>query len=164
MTEPPLEIFGVPKRLPMTRALVALLAEVTGMPWEIGRIPTIPDPANAGRQISVDPTFGILYPQWRTTTGPVRRPIVTWNYQATVAVKRADQLEVFDDKIQAAIAGRAADMSFAYPLQVAGLNIIDRVIGPQNTGGTDQTPDTRTEMPTRDIRFAVTVNAHEETP
>jgi hypothetical protein len=161
MTEQAPEIVGMPDRLPMTRALVELLARVTGKPWEIGRIPTTtkPDPERPDRTVtvSIDAPFGILYPQWRTVTGPVRRPNIRWVYQASMAVKRADQLEVFDDKIQGALIGRTADMDWAYPLVVPGLHVMDREISDQN--GADPQADLKTELPTRDVRFAVTVHA-----
>ena len=168
MTEQVPEVVGMPDRLPMTTALVDLLARVTGKPWEIGRVPTTtrPDPDRPSREIvvAVDPVFGILYPQWRETSGPVRKPNITWHYQATVVAKRADQLEWFDDRIQAAIVGRTATMAWAYPLAVPGLHVIDRSMGDENTGGgADPATDTRTELPTRDIRFSVTVHADPDT-
>lgn len=160
MTEQPVLVTPL-NRLPMSKALRELLAAVTGKPWEIGRVPTKANPDAASKQIAVDPVYGILYPLWTTYSGPPRRPNTTWNFQATVVAKRADQLEVWEHKVHAAIIGRTADSEWAYALEVDGMHVIDRVLGDQNTGGTGETPltDVTTELPTRDVRFAITVNA-----
>jgi hypothetical protein len=169
MTEAPLILTPLP-RLPMTKAVRSLLAEVTGKPWEIRRIPRVPATHDDGtlvvpeKLVPAEPVFGILYPQWRTFSGPQyadQHADVVWHYQATIAVRRGDQGEVWGDKVIRALVGRTADLRFAYDLDIPatedhpGMRVIDRTI--EEDGSDEGVGDSATGVVTVDIRFSLSV-------
>lgn len=148
MTEQPTATSPLP-RLPMTQALTDLLGEVTGWPWEIREIPKVPDPKGTGpigdrELVPVPPPYGILYPLWRTYSGPAwfnPEADAGWVYQATWVVERGDQLEWADDKTREVIVGRHG-RDYLHDLDIPGVSVMGREILPD--GSNDETPTSGT--------------------
>jgi len=137
----------------MTKALKALLATATGKPCEIRTIPRLSDGT------AVAAPFTILYPLWSNYSGPAFHDIhedVEWNYQASLAALRGDQIEVFHDKIVRGIVGKSSDGQHLFGLVVDGMKVMSRDMGNENDGGSSQ-EDTKAGIITHDIRFSITV-------
>lgn len=140
-------------RLPMTKALKALIVEATGKPCEIRTIPRLPDGT------AVEVPFTILHPLWSTYSGPAFYDVhedVEWNYQASVAASRGDQIEVFHDKLVRAIVGRDGAGAYLHALTVEGMSVMSRNMGDENDGGSSDV-DTKAGIITHDVRFSITV-------
>jgi hypothetical protein len=147
MTEnptPPVVVSPLP-RLPMSKALRTLIADATGKPCELRRIPQTPKLGPDGEPVLTDgsPTltpvgapFTILWPREAVYGGPGlydAHERVVWTYQAQIAALRGDQAEVFRDKVVRGIVGLTADGSFAYPLEVPGIAVMARTLGVENS-------------------------------
>lgn len=144
MTEQPVVVSPLP-RLPMTKALRTLIADATGKPCEIRRIPQTPklDPATKEPLVPevltpVLAPFTILWPLYTTYRGPGLSDAhadAVWTYQAQVATLRGDQAEVFRDKVIRGVVGLTADGSYAYPLEVDGMAVMLRELDTENSDG-----------------------------
>lgn len=155
------------RRLPMTKALRTLLAEVTGKPCEIRRIPQTPklDPQTkepilsdgVATLIPVEAPFTILWPLYSTYSGPGLHDAhadVIWTYQAQVATLRGDQAEVFHGKVVEAIVGVDADGRFVHDLDVPGMRVMGRTLGQENN---DEGSSDSTSLVTVDVVFDIHV-------
>ncbi|MCH0562144.1 hypothetical protein [Streptomyces sp. MUM 2J] len=106
-----------PPRLPLTRALVDVLAAGTGRPCGLGVLPRGPDgQPTAFPYLILDslpgefsgPSFG----DWQADAA--------WTYQATSVGERADQVQWLGDRVRVVVAGRLRN------LDVPGMRVIDR--------------------------------------
>lgn len=143
-------------RLPFTKALRTMLAEQLGKPVEIRRIPTVPKDGNPETQIQVRRPYAILYPLWRSMSGPpFAEPDVDaeWTYQVSLFAERGDQLEWMADRVMGGVLDRAASGAFVHPVTVDGIYCSDRTLKEDNGG--DLTAD---EPPQLDLRFGFNVS------
>ncbi|AWK09592.1 hypothetical protein DDQ41_12420 [Streptomyces spongiicola] len=106
-----------PPRLPLTRALVDVLAVGTGRPCGLGVLPRTADgQAAAFPYLILDslpgefsgPSFG----DWQADAA--------WTYQATSVGERADQVQWLGDRVRVVVADRLRN------LDVPGMRVIDR--------------------------------------
>ncbi|MER6127885.1 hypothetical protein ABT173_35945 [Streptomyces sp. NPDC001795] len=112
-------------RLPVTRALAALLAQATGHPCGIGELPRVQgksgwEPAPAPYTIldSLPAEFGGP-PLWDWHAD------AAWTYQVTSVGVRTDQVEWLADRVRAGVVGRS-DGRWAHDLHVPEARVIDR--------------------------------------
>jgi hypothetical protein len=162
MTEQPVVVVSPLRRLPMTKALKALIAEVTGKPCEIRRIPQVPklDPKTQApvvpeSLVPVDPPFTILHPITSVYSGPGLVDVhadVVWTYQAQIATLRGDQAEVFHGKVIEAIVGQDADGRFVHPLDVPGMVIMARTLGIENNDEEGMSTDVQFDIHVTPVR------------
>lgn len=166
MTEQPVEdapvVVSPLRRLPMTKALRTLLAEVTGKPCEIRRIPQTPklNPATKEPLVPelltpVEPPFTILWPITSNYSGPGLHDAhadVIWTYQAQIATLRGDQAEVFHGKVVEAIVGVDAAGQFVHPLNVAGMRVMARTLGVENNDEEGMSMDVQFDIHVTPIR------------
>ncbi|MFD4482359.1 hypothetical protein ACFVXC_35280 [Streptomyces sp. NPDC058257] len=112
-------------RLPVTRALTALLEKTTGRPCGIGELPRVEgksgwEPASAPYTIldSLPASFGGP-PLWDWHAD------AAWSYQVTSVGERGDQVEWLADRVRAGVVGRT-DGRWAHDLRVPQARVIDR--------------------------------------
>ncbi|GHJ28577.1 hypothetical protein TPA0910_30100 [Streptomyces hygroscopicus subsp. sporocinereus] len=112
-------------RLPITRALAALLEQATGRPCGIGELPRVQgksgwEPAPAPYTIldSLPAEFGGP-PLWDWHAD------AAWSYQVTSVGERADQVEWLADRVRAGVVGRT-DGHWSHDLHVPEARVIDR--------------------------------------
>ncbi|MGV9272336.1 hypothetical protein [Streptomyces griseosporeus] len=112
-------------RLPVTRALAALIEHATGRPCGIGELPRVQgksgwEPAPAPYTIldSLPSEFGGP-PLWDWHAD------AAWSYQVTSVGERADQVEWLADRVRAGLVGRA-NGHWSHDLPVPEARVIDR--------------------------------------
>ncbi|MFJ5307478.1 hypothetical protein [Streptomyces sp. NPDC088350] len=112
-------------RLPVTRALTALVEQITGRPCGVGELPRVQ--GKSGWEPATVP-YTVLDSLPAEFTGP---PLwdwhadAAWSYQVTSVGERADQVEWLADRVRAGLVGRD-DNGWAYDLRIPQLRVIDR--------------------------------------
>ena len=112
-------------RLPVTRALAALVEQTTGRPCGMGELPRVQ--GKSGWEPAAVP-YTILDSLPAEFTGP---PLwdwhadAAWSYQVTSVGERADQVEWLADRVRAGLVGRDDD-GWAHDLRIPQLRVIDR--------------------------------------
>lgn len=112
-------------RLPVTRALAALVEKTTGRPCGIGELPRVEGPS--GWEPAPAP-YTILDSLPAEFSGP---PLwdwhadAAWSYQVTSVGERGDQVEWLADRVRAGVVGRT-DGRWAHDLRVPEARVIDR--------------------------------------
>ncbi|MGQ4490080.1 hypothetical protein ACN6LM_000510 [Streptomyces sp. SAS_281] len=112
-------------RLPVTRALAALVENATARPCGIGELPRVEgksgwEPASAPYTIldSLPAEFdGPPLWDWHADA--------KWSYQITSVGERGDQVEWLADRVRAGVVGRTDDR-WAHDLRVPEARVIDR--------------------------------------
>ncbi|WP_406349586.1 hypothetical protein OHB10_32200 [Streptomyces sp. NBC_01597] len=112
-------------RLPVTRALAALLEHATGRPCGIGELPRVqgksgwvPAPVPYTILDSLPAEFGGP-PLWDWHAD------AAWSYQITSVGERGDQVEWLADRVRAGVVGRT-DGHWSHDLHVPEARVIDR--------------------------------------
>ncbi|MEV0471351.1 hypothetical protein [Streptomyces prunicolor] len=112
-------------RLPVTRALTALVEQTTGRPCGMGELPRVQ--GKSGWEPATAP-YTILDSLPAEFTGP---PLwdwhadAAWSYQVTSVGERADQVEWLADRVRAGLVGRDED-GWTHDLRIPQLRVIDR--------------------------------------
>ncbi|WP_432157948.1 hypothetical protein [Streptomyces sp. bgisy153] len=112
-------------RLPVTRALAALLEHTTGRPCGVGELPRVQ--GRSGWEPAPVP-YTILDSLPAEFAGP---PLwdwhadAAWSYQVTSVGERADQVEWLADRVRAGVVGRT-DGRWTHDLHVPEARVIDR--------------------------------------
>ncbi|MFE0642811.1 MULTISPECIES: hypothetical protein [unclassified Streptomyces] len=106
-----------PPRLPLTRALVGVLAAGTGRPCGLGVLPRAADGQPAGFPYLILDSLpgefsGPSFADWQADA--------TWTYQVTSVGERADQTQWLGDRVRVVVAERLRG------LVVPGMRLIDR--------------------------------------
>ncbi|WP_275560754.1 hypothetical protein [Streptomyces sp. 5-6(2022)] len=112
-------------RLPVTRALAALVEQATGLPCGIGELPRVQgrsgwEPAPAPYTIldSLPAEFsGAPLWDWHADAA--------WSYQVTSVGERADQVQWLADRVRAGVVGRT-DGRWTHELRIPQARVIDR--------------------------------------
>ncbi|WP_406722899.1 hypothetical protein OG968_24190 [Streptomyces althioticus] len=112
-------------RLPVTRALAALVEQATGRPCGIGELPRVqgksgwePAPAPYTIRDSLPAEFsGPSLWDWHADAA--------WSYQVTSVGERTDQVEWLADRVRAGVVGRT-DGHWSHDLHVPEARVIDR--------------------------------------
>jgi len=146
---------SVLNRLPMTKKLRTELTEFMGMDFPVG-LGSIPLVGNLDNRTLAKPPYLIIYPLWRTSlAGTWSQPDadVDWTYQISGFSERTDQLEWIRDKVTEFFLARNPDGSFAHPLDVEGMHVINRYL--KEDVGSD--PATAGGVIASDMRFGVVV-------
>lgn len=109
-------------RLPLTRALVNVLAAGTGRPCGLGVLPRAADgQAAAFPYVIVDSLPGEFsgpsYANWQADAA--------WTYQATSVGERADQVQWLGDRVRATLFDRTSS-GWRTDISVSGMRVIDR--------------------------------------
>lgn len=161
-------------RLPFAKGFKALLEEATGKPVGWRRIPTVPADDDPDTQVPVKRVYLIMYPLWTRTDGPpfgAPDADAHWTFQVSIYAERGDQLEVFRDKVIAAVLGRdGTTTAFVHSLDVDATE--DRV--GQHCWGRTMTEDSggptgpptmgadelgvEQDLPSTDLRFVFDVS------
>lgn len=111
-----------PPRLPLTRALVNVLAAGTGRPCGLGVLPRTADGQPAAFPYLILDSLpgefsGPSFADWQADAA--------WTYQATSVGERADQVQWLGDRVRAALFERTAD-GWRMEITAPGLCVIDR--------------------------------------
>ncbi|MEV0735435.1 hypothetical protein AB0I51_05595 [Streptomyces sp. NPDC050549] len=111
-----------PPRLPLTRALMNVLAAGTGRPCGLGVLPRAEDGQPAAfPYLTLDSLPGEFsgpsFANWQADA--------TWTYQATSVGERADQVQWLGDKVRATLFDRTQN-GWRTDIPVAELRVIDR--------------------------------------
>ncbi|MGW0991996.1 hypothetical protein ACWD5V_01485 [Streptomyces sp. NPDC002523] len=112
-------------RLPVTRALAALVEHTTGRPCGIGELPRVQ--GTSGWEPAAAP-YTILDSLPAEFSGP---PLwdwhadAAWSYQVTSVGERGDQVEWLADRVRAGVVGRS-DGHWTHDLWVPQFHVIDR--------------------------------------
>ncbi|MDQ0990717.1 hypothetical protein [Streptomyces sp. V3I7] len=112
-------------RLPVTRALAALVEKATGRPCGIGELPRVEgksgwEPASSPYTVldSLPAEFGGP-PLWDWHAD------AAWSYQITSVGERGDQVEWLADRVRSGVVGRT-DGRWAHNLPIPEARVIDR--------------------------------------
>lgn len=125
-------------RLPMTKALLGLYAPgVKGgmaaeMPIGLLTVPKLPDPDDPETLVAAKAPYQVLWPLWTNTSGPPLHDADAdseWIYQLSLYSVKGDQLEWMQDRAKRIIVGRNPDGSWLFPLEVAGMKVMERALG-----------------------------------
>lgn len=111
-----------PARLPLTRALMNVLAAGTGRPCGLGVLPRTADgQPPAFPYLILDSLPGEFsspsFADWHADA--------TWTYQATSVGERADQVQWLGDRVRAALLDRTAN-GWRTDITAPGIRVIDR--------------------------------------
>ncbi|MER6010166.1 hypothetical protein [Streptomyces bluensis] len=111
-----------PARLPLTRALVGVLAAGTGRPCGLTVLPRVLDGKPAAYPYLILDSLrgqftGPAFADWQADAA--------WTYQATSVGERADQVQWLGDRVRATLFDRTSS-SWCTALPVAGMRVIDR--------------------------------------
>lgn len=129
-----------PQRLPVTKALVAMLEQATGKPVGRGKAPTTDPPAGQTDRPPADPPYTIVdaipggYVEAQSMDG--RFTYAEWVYQLTsVSAKDDRQAEWLGDRNREAMLARNAEGDdYLWPIDVAGYKVTRRW---EDDGGRD---------------------------
>ncbi|MCR8573078.1 hypothetical protein [Streptomyces sp. Isolate_219] len=123
-------------RLPVTRALAALIAKTTGRPCGVGELPRLQD--ESGEWEPASAPYTILDSLPGDFSGP---PLwdwhadAAWTYQVTSVGERDDQVQWLSDRVRAGIVGRNGNGDgWAHDLWVPQARVIDRELD-HDSGG-----------------------------
>jgi hypothetical protein len=115
-------------RLPVTRALAALLERATGRPCGVGELPRV-----QGRSGEWEPAV-VPYLILDSLPGEFGGPPLwdwhadaAWTYQVTSVGERDDQVQWLADRVRACLVGRNGDR-WSHDLRVPQARVIDRVL------------------------------------
>ncbi|MFE9250159.1 MULTISPECIES: hypothetical protein [Streptomyces] len=112
-------------RLPVTRALAALVEKTTGRPCGIGELPRVE--GKSGWEPAASP-YTVLDSLPAEFGGP---PLwdwhadAAWSYQITSVGERGDQVEWLADRVRNGVVGRT-DGGWAHDLLIPEARVIDR--------------------------------------
>ncbi|GAA1919827.1 hypothetical protein [Streptantibioticus ferralitis] len=123
-------------RLPVTRALAALIAQATGRPCGVGELPRVRCASGEWEPASVP--YAILDSLPGTFSGPPLwdwQADAAWSYQVTSVGERDDQVQWLADRVRHGIVGRNGDR-WAYDLHLAQACVIDRELEHDAAGET----------------------------
>ncbi|MEU7640947.1 hypothetical protein AB0C11_33600 [Streptomyces sp. NPDC039016] len=123
-------------RLPVTRALVALVEQATGRPCGLGELPRVQDDAGEWQPAQVP--YAIVDSLPGTFSGPPLwdwQADAAWSYQVTSVGEREDQVQWLADYVRHGIVGRAFGR-WAYDLDVTQARVIDRQLEHDAAGQT----------------------------
>jgi hypothetical protein len=115
-----------PARLPVTRALAALIEQATGRPCGVAELPRVRGESGEWKPASAP--YTILDSLPGAFTGP---PLwdwhadAAWTYQVTSVGERGDQVQWLADRVRAGVVGRSGG-HWAYDLDVPQARVIDR--------------------------------------
>ncbi|MER6086834.1 hypothetical protein [Streptomyces bluensis] len=121
-------------RLPVTRALVALLEQTTGRPCGVGELPRVQ--IRSGEWEPAAAPYAILDSLPGEFSGP---PLwdwhadAAWTYQVTSVGEREDQVQWLADRVRVSVIGRD-DGRWIHDLHVPQARVIDRELD-HDTGG-----------------------------
>ncbi|WP_407286426.1 hypothetical protein [Streptomyces sp. BP-8] len=116
-------------RLPVTRALAALIETATGRPCGIGELPRVR--GKSGEWEPATCPYAILDSLPGEFSGP---PLsdwhadAAWTYQVTSVGERDDQVQWLSDRVRAGVVGRHGGR-WAHDLPVSQARVIDRELG-----------------------------------
>ncbi len=113
-------------RLPVTRALAALLVKATGRPCGVGELPCLQGESGEWEPAAVP--YTVLDSLPGSFSGPPLEDWhadVAWSYQATSVGARGDQVQWLADRVREGVVGRR-DGRWAYDLHVSQGRVIDR--------------------------------------
>ncbi|MGW3563040.1 hypothetical protein ACWDSL_03895 [Streptomyces sp. NPDC000941] len=142
-------------RLPVTRALAALIAKTTDRPCGIGELPRVQGDLGEWAPSSVP--YTILDSLPGDFSGP---PLwdwhadAAWSYQVTSVGERADQVQWLADRVRAAVVGRTDD-GWANDLHVHEARVADRELYYDAAG--DQSVSAAGAIVSYVQRFTITV-------
>ncbi|MBY8884784.1 hypothetical protein K7472_07985 [Streptomyces sp. PTM05] len=123
-------------RLPVTRALAALIAETTGRPCGTGELPRV---RRASEEWVAAPVpYTILDSLPGEFSGPPLwdwQADAAWSYQVTSVAERDDQAQWLADRVRHAVVGRVGDR-WAHDLPVSQARVIDRELAYDAGGDT----------------------------
>lgn len=111
-----------PPRLPLTRALVDVLAANSGRPCGLGVLPRAADGQPAAFPYLILDSLpgefsGPSFANWQADAA--------WSYQATSVGERADQAQWLGDRVRASLFDRTSS-GWRTDIPVAGMRVIDR--------------------------------------
>ena len=121
-------------RLPVTRALAALLEKSTGRPCGRGELPRVQGESGVWEPATAP--YVILDSLPGEFSGP---PLwdwhadVAWSYQVTSVGEREDQVQWLADRVRAGVVGRTGDR-WTHDLGIPQMRVIDRELT-HDTGG-----------------------------
>lgn len=138
-------------RLPLTRALVAVLAEGTGRPCGLGVLPRAVDGEPAAFPYLILDSLpgefsGPSFADWHADAA--------WTYQVTSVGERADQVQWLSDRVRAVLFDRTAS-GWRTEVAVAGMRVIDRELT-VDAGG-DPVDGSQGDIVSYVQRFTITV-------
>ncbi|MDN0193917.1 hypothetical protein [Streptomyces sp. S.PNR 29] len=113
-------------RLPVTRALAALIEKATGRPCGIGELPRVQ--LESGEWEPAGAPYTVLDSLPGEFSGPPLEDWhadAAWGYQVTSVGEREDQVQWLADRVRAGIVGRASGR-WAYDLHIPQARVIDR--------------------------------------
>ncbi|MFG2227659.1 hypothetical protein [Streptomyces sp. NPDC048644] len=117
-----------PARLPVTRALAALLEQATGRPCGLGELPRVQE--QPGQWVAAAAPYTILDALPADFSGPGLwnwHADASWSYQVTSVGERADQVQWLADRVRVGVIGRTDDR-WARDLRVPEARVIDREV------------------------------------
>ncbi|MER5546490.1 hypothetical protein ACWDBP_35010 [Streptomyces sp. NPDC001233] len=121
-------------RLPVTRALAALITDATGRPCGIGELPLVQGKSGDWKPAAAP--YTILDSLPGEFSGPPLadwQADAAWSYQVTSVGERGDQVQWLADRVRNGVVGRR-DGSWAHDLHVAQGRVIDRELA-HDAGG-----------------------------
>ncbi|WP_372407407.1 hypothetical protein [Streptomyces luteireticuli] len=136
-------------RLPLTRAVAALVGEATGRPCGMGVLPR--DSSGQPAQ----PPYAVLDSLTGSFSGPSLSDWAadaSWLYQVTSVGQRVDQALWLADRVREALFGRS-HTGWANSLSVPGMKVIDRELSTEGS----QVDGTAGDIVTYIQRFTLTV-------
>ncbi|MFF9478067.1 hypothetical protein [Streptomyces sp. NPDC014733] len=119
---------SAPARLPVTRALAALLEHATGHPCGLSELPRIQQ--ESGQWAPAPAPYTILDALPAEFGGPGLwdwHADASWSYQVTSIADRVDQAQWLADRVRDALVGRTDD-TWTYDLPVPEGRVIDREV------------------------------------
>ncbi|MDQ8707869.1 hypothetical protein RCO28_36185 [Streptomyces sp. LHD-70] len=139
-------------RLPLTRALRSLLAEVTGRPCGLGVLPRAPNSGVADfPYVILDSLPGEFsgpgFADWHADA--------SWTYQVTSVGERVDQVEWLADRVRSALVDRV-DGRWKHVLTLPEMAVIDRELSMDGSG--DPVDGAAGDAVTYVQRFTITVS------
>lgn len=123
-------------RLPVTRALAALIEKATGRPCGIGELPRVE--RESGEWEAAPAPYTVLDSLPGTFTGPPLedwQADAAWSYQVTSIGERGDQVQWLADRVRDGVVGRHDD-TWAYDLRISQGRVIDRELEHDSGGET----------------------------
>lgn len=123
-------------RLPVTRALSALIEKATGRPCGIAELPRVQ--TESGVWESAGTPYAVLDSLPGDFSGPPLEDWhadAAWGYQVTSVGERGDQVEWLADRVRAGVVGRR-DGEWLYDLRIPQGRVMDRELDYDSGGET----------------------------